>query len=85
MTVLWAAVAMRVTFLGGRVKLRVTFLKGKNLLKPAWMLDWEMLRRFKIERGVFFLRSASLPSKRTAKTQLSKRKKTPVQYYFLKL
>lgn len=54
MTVLWAAVAGRVTFLGGRVKLRVTFLKGKNLLKPAWMLDWEMLRRFKIERGVFF-------------------------------
>jgi hypothetical protein len=29
------------------------------------MLDWEMLRRFKIERGFFFLRSASLPGKRS--------------------
>jgi hypothetical protein len=75
MTVLWAAVARRVTFLGGRVKLRVTFLKGKNLLKPAWMLDWEMLRRFKIERGVFFLRSASLPGKCNAPEQFSKEKK----------
>jgi hypothetical protein len=75
MTVLWAAVARRVTFLGGRVKLRVTFLKGKNLLKPAWMLDWEMLRRFKIERGVFFLRSARPSSKREAKGQFPKRKK----------
>jgi hypothetical protein len=75
MTVLWAAVARRVTFLGGRVKLRVTFLKGKNLLKPAWMLDWEMLRRFKIERGVFFLRSARASSKRNLIEQFPKRKK----------
>jgi hypothetical protein len=75
MTVLWAAVAGRVTFFGGSVKFRVTFLKGKNLLKPAWMLDWEMLRRFKIERGVFFLRSARPSSKRSVITQFPKRKK----------
>jgi hypothetical protein len=75
MTVLWAAVAVRVTFLGGRVKLRVTFLKVKNPLEPAWILDWEMLRRFKIERGVFFLRSASLPSKCSVIRQTSKEKK----------
>jgi hypothetical protein len=85
MTVLWAAVARRVTFLGGRVKLRVTFLKGKNLLKPAWMLDWEMLRRFKIERGVFFSEIGKAFQQAQHHDAKFKRKKTPVQYYFLKL
>jgi hypothetical protein len=49
------------------------------------MLDWEMLRRFKIERGVFFSEIGKPSQQAQRHDPTSKRKKTPVQYYFLKL
>jgi hypothetical protein len=49
------------------------------------MLDWEMLRRFKIERGVFFseIGKPSRQAQRHGGKSLGK--KTPVQYYFFNL
>jgi hypothetical protein len=44
-----------------------------------------MLRRFKIESGLFFSEIGK-PSQQVQRSRaVSKKKKTPVQYYFIKL
>jgi hypothetical protein len=48
------------------------------------MLDWEMLRRFKIERGVFFSEIGKPSQQAQRHDPTSKRKKNPCSILFLK-
>jgi hypothetical protein len=49
------------------------------------MLDWGMLRRFKIESGLFFSEIGKASRQAQRHEAKNKRKKTPVQYYFFNL